>query len=266
MKEVSDAGVQVLCCESVALTAWGREEQNFRAPHWRIYWNHEAGAGVRFRGRVVDLDPAKVFAIPPDTDFSPSLRSPVRHFFIHFTAGPPYDRCEPGVYGMDAARTTVRRLQSIEAMRAECSSDVVPRLRAAILAAVYEALAGLPEGVLRSPAADERMERAVAVIRANLRAPPANDDLAALAHMSVSAFICRFRRIFGESPQAYSRRKRIERACVLLHYTDASIDKVAEDTGFCDRYHFSRVFRRLRGMGPAAFREIGLLPSPGRNQ
>jgi transcriptional regulator GlxA family with amidase domain len=32
------------------------------------------------------------------------------------------------------------------------------------------------------------------------------------------------------------------------------VEQIAEATGFWDRYHFSRVFKQVRGMGPAEFR------------
>ena len=57
-----------------------------------------------------------------------------------------------------------------------------------------------------------------------------------------------------------TRRQRVERACVLLHATGNSIEQIAEATGFCDRYHFTRVFTRLRGVSPAAFRKTLTTP------
>ncbi len=41
----------------------------------------------------------------------------------------------------------------------------------------------------------------------------------------------------------------------MLSHSEISIKDVAEATGFCDRYHFSRVFKQLRGVGPAEYRQ-----------
>jgi len=43
----------------------------------------------------------------------------------------------------------------------------------------------------------------------------------------------------------------------MLHYSGRDIKAIAEDTGFCDRYHFSRIFKQLRGVSPAEFRRCG---------
>ena len=56
------------------------------------------------------------------------------------------------------------------------------------------------------------------------------------------------------SSDLFVRARRIELAGVLLHNSAKKIEEIAAATGFCDRYHFSRVFKRLRGMGPAEFR------------
>jgi len=84
--------------------------------------------------------------------------------------------------------------------------------------------------------------------------PLPNARLAKEAHMNANAFVRLFRRQLGVTPQAYFVQRRIEQACLLLHNSGAGIKEIAEATGFCDRYHFTRVFRRLRGVPPAEFR------------
>lgn len=51
------------------------------------------------------------------------------------------------------------------------------------------------------------------------------------------------------------RQLRIELACSLLLTTSQPLKVIAEEVGFCDEYYFSRVFRRLRGLPPGAFRQ-----------
>jgi len=253
MNAFMDPGIQLLTCSSVELSHWG--PGGFRAPYWRLYHNDRKGAVVRFQGRVTPLDPARIYLIAPETDFSAELRAPVRHFFIHFTARPPYERVAPGVFGMAADAGMRGLIAAIEAEVVEPDPARVASSTLRALALVHLALLRLPAEALTFRPADERIERAVSAIDSGGRVPCSNPGLAALAHMTPNAFIRRFHEIMGESPQQYARRKRIEQACVLLHFSGDSVDQIAEATGFCDRYHFSRVFKQVRGMGPAEFRK-----------
>ena len=45
-------------------------------------------------------------------------------------------------------------------------------------------------------------------------------------------------------------------AAVLLRYTDRSISEIAGECGFATRYHFSRVFKQIKGYAPAEFRKL----------
>jgi AraC family transcriptional regulator len=63
-----------------------------------------------------------------------------------------------------------------------------------------------------------------------------------------------FRRAHGESPGDYVRRTRIRRGCELLTDPGASLAEVARSLGFVDQSHFTRVFRRLVGTTPGAWR------------
>jgi AraC family transcriptional regulator len=63
-----------------------------------------------------------------------------------------------------------------------------------------------------------------------------------------------FRRMFGESLGTYHRRVRVRRACDRLRARDATLADVALETGFVDQSHFTRVFKRVMGTTPAAYR------------
>ena len=41
----------------------------------------------------------------------------------------------------------------------------------------------------------------------------------------------------------------------LLHLESMSIESIAQACGFADRFHFSRVFTRIMGAPPAAYRQ-----------
>jgi transcriptional regulator GlxA family with amidase domain len=74
--------------------------------------------------------------------------------------------------------------------------------------------------------------------------------------MGENAFIRLFSSQIGKPPQQYYREKRIERACWLLNNSKASIEQIANETGFVDRYHFSKVFKTSTGETPASYRRL----------
>lgn len=78
--------------------------------------------------------------------------------------------------------------------------------------------------------------------------------LAALAGLSQSHFSRAFKASTGMAPYRWQLDARIRRAQALLIDTRASLDQVAEATGFADAVHFGRTFRKLTGATPAAWR------------
>jgi AraC-like DNA-binding protein len=80
------------------------------------------------------------------------------------------------------------------------------------------------------------------------------DSCARLAGMSKFHFVRQYKRAVGRSPMEDLQYLRIEAAVDLLLTTDLPMKAVAQQTGFCDQHYFSRVFNRLKGLSPGAFR------------
>ena len=81
--------------------------------------------------------------------------------------------------------------------------------------------------------------------------------LARRAGLGETAFRAAFRRLTGESPRAWLERHRFERARHQLLTTTMAIQRIAAASGYDDPFHFSRVCRRLTGMGPRELRRQG---------
>ena len=84
--------------------------------------------------------------------------------------------------------------------------------------------------------------------------------LARIACVSEAHFIRTFRAAFGETPNRYLQRRRVERAMFLLRTTDRSVTDICMDVGFSSLGTFSRVFRDVVGEPPSAYRRRGPLP------
>ena len=81
-----------------------------------------------------------------------------------------------------------------------------------------------------------------------------NQDLAYVVRLSPGHFSRAFKSSFGEPPQDYLRRLRIEAAKKMMRASTESLASVAVECGFSDQSHFCQLFRRLIGISPAAWR------------
>jgi AraC family transcriptional regulator len=99
-----------------------------------------------------------------------------------------------------------------------------------------------------------KMRRLTAYIDANLADPIRVSDLAALLDLSESHFSRAFRCTFGTSAHEYVTRRRIEVAQSLMLRSREPLCAIALRCGLCDQSHFSRVFRRVVGETPYAWR------------
>ena len=63
-----------------------------------------------------------------------------------------------------------------------------------------------------------------------------------------------FMRIIGVRPGKYIIQQRLNAACRHLENTDLGIHDIAMATGFCDQSHFTKIFKRERGITPGEYR------------
>ena len=70
-----------------------------------------------------------------------------------------------------------------------------------------------------------------------------------------------FRRFRREGIGEFVHRLRVRAACEQMLKPEASLTEIALEKGFADQSHFTRVFRRVTGMSPAAFRRMVVSPS-----
>lgn len=80
------------------------------------------------------------------------------------------------------------------------------------------------------------------------------DDLAAVAGLDRFAFCRRFKARTGLPPLAYVHRSKVEAASFLLAGTDLPLADIALRLGFCDEFHFGKVFKKWRGVPPGHWR------------
>ena len=78
--------------------------------------------------------------------------------------------------------------------------------------------------------------------------------LARKSTMNTYTFSQHFKRVFAVSPSEFILQRRIYAAELLLRDTNLSIEEIAYKTGFSDRSHFYKAFKKIHNFSPVKFR------------
>lgn len=104
-------------------------------------------------------------------------------------------------------------------------------------------------------ASDPQIGRVMVLMQEEMAHAWTLDELARRAGLSRTALAERFRAATGDTPLNYLRTLRMQNAMQLLAETPQSLDVVAAAVGYQDAFGFSKVFKRITGMSPRAFRQ-----------
>jgi transcriptional regulator GlxA family with amidase domain len=91
-------------------------------------------------------------------------------------------------------------------------------------------------------------------LAANLTRTMRLEELAEQVSLSASYFCRAFKETFGETPHEHIIRQRLLRAQEMMLDTAMPLAQIALACGFADQPHFCKIFRRVTGETPAAWR------------
>jgi AraC-like DNA-binding protein len=106
--------------------------------------------------------------------------------------------------------------------------------------------------------------RLVAHIDSHLAERISCSELAAITGLSYSHFCRVFKETFGSTVQKYLTRRRVEFAQGVMLKTQLPLSEIALTCGMSDQAHFTRVFRRVVGQTPHAWRRAWVTVPPTR--
>lgn len=164
-----------------------------------------------------------------------------------------------------SSRLQPRQISNLRTMTAmfrhllECGKSASPqvqrrgRLLVELIALETQAnTVGLDDYHLQSHATFQRCR---AYLELNYRMIQSVADFAARCSVSAGYLSRIFKQYANESPYESLLRLKLNRSAELLQRRDSLVKEVAEDIGFEDPYHFSRVFKQHFGISPKHFRE-----------
>ena len=248
----------------IEVDQWWPETDHLRS-FWRLYRNDQDGVALDLGRERFELPAGARVLVPPSIEFDIRLEEPVQQLFtiFEFLGWPAESAREllprPIVLPPDPAADALADALCEELEGAARLDPVLAgRVKALVHLSISAALDAVPEErarpMLRIHEGQRELLAVLHFIDEHLTEPLGNRRLATIARSSESRFIRRFREATGRTPARYVQERRLERASQLLVSTDHSIDRIAEASGFANRYYFTRVFTQRMGLPPGRYR------------
>ncbi len=103
----------------------------------------------------------------------------------------------------------------------------------------------------------EAMRRLKHHIDLNVSRRTSLSEMAGVAALSIPHMCAEFRNAFGTSPMRHLIGQRINLARHLLRERGLPVSEVADQVGYPDIYQFSKMFKKIVGLSPRAYRSSG---------
>jgi len=257
---LNQAHIRILHCD-ITTVADKWQGLDIYSSFWRVYINKCDGASVELPGRgIIPLKGETMYLIPAWVRFITHTSRPVEHYYIHFDLGGLNEHVMKEVFNtVIACRGKVRfeELMRIE-QEARTPLSVTCKIQAMIFAKLSEVFDALPMESIqlldKATNMQNRFSEVLNYIDNHLAEDLDNRILARVMHMGLSHFVRTFKSAVGRSPADYVLHQRISKAVQDMLFTSAKIDEIAEQSGFKNRFHFSRCFKRIMGQSPGAYR------------
>lgn len=241
------------CDQRDTLEKW--QASNVRVPYWRLYWNDRKGACLTSATGRYPLKPSNFVLVAPHTTLSSNLEHPVSHFHAHFSVGLPFALVQSYVHCFPAKAWLLAIMRRYYPAYNTPLTDL-PDRTAAVMTLCWHALMTLPAKLFADLYAEPRLTNLLHWWEEQEWQNIPNSDLAKRIGMETTAFCRLFSKVLGQPPHTYGLNKRLNHASIMLRFSNSSIEAIAELNGFCDRYHFTRMFKQRYKITPSAFRRI----------
>lgn len=253
--DASVASIEVLMHRNVSLERWSlRSATN---AFWRLYWPTNRGGVIIFEGTEHTLEPGSLYLISPHTAFDSECTRPFSKWYLHFNAGGLPQACRPGIVRLRPT-ARVRTLLDVtcpKRKRSKSAKEPMIHPLESLELALLVLHQALPQFAVAT-SADSRLPSCIEYLQTHMKEKVTLAELARFAGVSPRTLSHLFVTELGFAPMRYLIELRLNHAMKLLRHTDQSIDQIADECGFPNRYYFTRVLSRYRKTTPAAFRRL----------
>jgi len=256
------------------------------SPYSRIYYIDEGEGFIFSKQERIKLEPGYFYILPSFTLCNLFCKVYLSQYFLHFFEGSAdglslFENNRKVIkvpaWGTDVAN--IKRLLEINPGRGINRSDnpkdyerptyykSYQQLNKTVSNSVYFETQGiilqlisrfLDSNKFKSKPPDpipSKILSAMRHIQVNIKENLTVNYLAERANLHQDYFSRLFLKHAGQRPLSYLHEKRIERAQYLIAATNLSYAEIAEETGFENSSHFSKVFKKVTSLTPGAYKK-----------
>lgn len=214
-------------------------------------------AVVNTRDGVLEVSPGSLIYWEKCGHYYGNADIPWRHSWIHFDGPEAYEILR--FAGLRPFQVISPPVEMVEKLLTEIDEEItMPQPDILIIRDRFEIFV---REIVRSGSGEgnaERIpERLIAIrqyIEDNYRKSLILGDVARRFSISPPHLSAEFKRWFGTSPGKYLIEYRLHEAEILLKDNNLQIADIAERVGWDDVYHFSKIFKKHRGVPPSSMR------------
>lgn len=233
-------------------------------PFYALEYVARGTGQVRLNGKTSALSPGAIFSYGPGVahEITGDPAAPLVKYFVDFSGRKATEllgtcKLPPGrvahVFPPDTLSALLDELIQIGLRLGPGNADLCARLLECVALKIAGTNAPLKDVESLAFATYKQCRRHIERKFLGLRTL---EQIAAECHAD-KAYLCRlFRRYDHQSPYQYLLRLKMNHAAERLQQSNVLVKQVAVETGFADAFHFSRVFHRVLGISPAAFRGL----------
>lgn len=240
-------------------------ERNRGCPQAILIYCLNGKGSLYMDNTIHQISKGQLVIIPPGTPhiYQANRRDPWSIFWVHFTGEQTQSildslgatRRDPLLYVPDIGKMR-QAFENVHACLNYHYSD------AGLLAMTSELMLLFSKSKLHQgyalpqrQSAENRLAATQEFMEQHLDMPLTLEELAAHSGQSMSYFSKLFKARTNQSPMAWFIQLKIRKACEWLDQTGLSVKEVAEKLGYDDPYYFSRLFKKVQGCSPTAYRQ-----------
>ena len=233
-------------------------------PFYAIEYVARGVGALRLDGKRHHLEPGTIFSYGPGVrhDITSNAQSPFGKYFVTFSGrnAVPFlksFKLLPGhaarVFPPNALATLFDELIQCGLSHGRGTAELCVKLLECLALKIAGVNAPLKSAKTLAFATYQQCRRHIEQNFLKLRTL---EQVACECHVN-KAYLCRlFRRHDIRSPYQYLLRLKMSHAAERLRLPGCLVKQAAEEIGFADPFHFSRVFRSVLGVSPAKFRNL----------